>query len=653
MFLRSARVTQFKSIEDSSEVAIEEGVTVLVGKNESGKTAFLQALSKSRDIQKTAKYDQISDYPRKNLNRIATIHGDKPIEVLVLSYSLNDEEKEAIKSTFGVELPEDFTFAVTHNYSNDSSISLAVDQKGFIERLISEAGLTKDLEVKLLNTQGIRALLQELEGSDKNEAEDAFFKAQKDRFPPDKDPKWANLLAYKIWESCLSAQLPYFFYFDDYYLLPGKVNLNSLAGRITAHTLTEGDKTVLSLLRLADVELDELRAKSAYESSKAKLEGISNDISDKILQYWPNPDLSVEFDVDVDPKDSAPFNDGQNLYIRIRNSRHRVTLPFSQRSRGFVWFFSFIVWFDVIQAQLGTEDELILLLDEPGLNLHGLAQNDLLRYLDDLSNEHQVIYTTHSPFMVDSSCLGAVRTVEDRIDVGTIISSDLRGNDKDTLFPLQAALGYTIAQNLFISEKNLLVEGPADLIYLSHLSSCLSAVGREGLREDVTVVPTGGLDKVATFIALLKGNNLDLVVVHDYAKGPDQRLEDMVRTKIIESKRILNYALFMDGNKAKLPATDVEDMFDIGEYLAFFNCAYERELGGKKLTPEALPNGERIIARIEALLISLGLKVRPRGGFNHYHVANSFVTHLSEMPKPSEATLSRYEKLFAKVNSLF
>jgi predicted ATP-dependent endonuclease of OLD family len=187
------------------------------------------------------------------------------------------------------------------------------------------------------------------------------------------------------------------------------------------------------------------------------------------MAFWKqNEDLEVEVDIKSDPEDQAPFNTGPNLYLRIKNRRHRgVSTPFAQRSRGFIWFFSFLVWFDSVQHQLdvagkGVYRDLILLLDEPGLALHALAQSDFLRYIDNLSKKHQVIYTTHSPFMVHSDRLHQVRVVEDKEKVGTVISSDVSSSDPRTIFPLQAALGWTIAQNLFITERNLLVEGPSE-----------------------------------------------------------------------------------------------------------------------------------------------------------------------------------------------
>lgn len=85
------------------------------------------------------------------------------------------------------------------------------------------------------------------------------------------------------------------------------------------------------------------------------------------------------------------------LNIRIYNTKHRVTLPLKNRSKGFLWFFSFLVWFSKIQGKKDTN--YILLLDEPGLSLHASAQNDLLRFIEEkLAPEYQVLYTTHSPF---------------------------------------------------------------------------------------------------------------------------------------------------------------------------------------------------------------------------------------------------------------
>lgn len=97
-----------------------------------------------------------------------------------------------------------------------------------------------------------------------------------------------------------------------------------------------------------------------------------------------------------------------------------------------------------------------------------MAQGNLLTFLEELSENYQIIYTTHSPFMIYSNHLDRVYTIYETKD-GSIISDSVQQKDANTLFPLQAALGYTIAQNLFVNKNNLVVEGISDLVYLKCL----------------------------------------------------------------------------------------------------------------------------------------------------------------------------------------
>ena len=306
-----------------------------------------------------------------------------------------------------------------------------------------------------------------------------------------------------------------------------------------------------------------------------------------------------------------------------------------------------------MKVQAGTHADLVLLLDEPGLSLHGLAQADLLRYIDDLSAEHQVIYTTHSPFMVRSDRLHQVRVVEDKKDEGTKVSENVTSSDPATLFPLQAALGYDIAQNLFIGKRNLLVEGPADLVYLKFFDSQQEAKkAGTTLRPDITVVPVGGLDKVTTFVALLGASDLEIAVLHDSTGRPDQRIQEVVREKLINEKQVLSYGLFTVGaKKDRAAAADVEDMFTPATYLGLFNDAYAKELGGREIKEGELPTGERIVDRINRFLAAERIELRPSGGFNHYRVAN----HLASQPKTKidAATHKRFGQLFERVNALY
>ena len=127
-----------------------------------------------------------------------------------------------------------------------------------------------------------------------------------------------------------------------------------------------------------------------------------------------------------------------------------------------------------------------------------------------------------------------------------MISADLQDSNARTLFPLQSALGWTLAQNLFVSKRNLIVEGTSELVYLQTMSALLEKIEKTGLRDDVTIVPAGGLDKVVTFVALLGASGLELVVLHDYRGSPDQKLMDLVKEEIISGKAILNASEFRD-----------------------------------------------------------------------------------------------------------
>lgn len=658
MLLISANVGPFKSIDTPQTVQIDKKVTVLVGMNEAGKTVFLQALLKSNDALAEAKFDPVEDYPRKDLPAYLKQHKNQPGEATTLVYRPNDNELQTINSKLGTTLPPGFTFNVTHKFNNAKSIGIEVDEKPVLKSLMSSK-LSSDAKTAVQKAKSIRQIPEALADVSLTDEDQAFLTTISERISKS---DWDSVVRKEVWQ-LLSKRIPKFLYFSNYQLLPSKMNLADLATRVTESDtnpsrLEPKHHGILALLRMADISMDEFTKTGGYESLKAKIEGVSIHLTDQIMSFWKqNEDLEVEVDIKPDPEDEAPFNTGPNLYLRIKNRRHRgVSTPFQQRSQGFIWFFSFLVWFDDVQQQLTKGDNqgsVILLLDEPGLSLHALAQQDFLQYIDELSERHQVLYTTHSPFMVHSDRLNEVRVVEDQDKIGTVISDHLSGSDPRTLFPLQAALGYTIAQNLFISERNLLVEGPSELIYLQAVSAMLEGDSRIGLRENITIVPTGGLDKVVTFVALLGASGLKLAVLHDFRGTPEQSLTNLVRQKMISSKAILDVSQFRDLTKIGVSglASDIEDLFTPSIYLDYFSKAFSSTLGGTAVTEADLPAGDRIVNRIERYLDSKSLKTRPSGGFNHYTVAAYFA---SNPVTPLDAdSLSRFEELFKTVNALF
>ena len=191
-------------------------------------------------------------------------------------------------------------------------------------------------------------------------------------------------------------------------------------------------------------------------------------------------------------EDPEGMRQGTNIWAGVYDTRHLVTTNLSTRSRGFVWFFSFMSWYSQLKR---NDEQIILLLDEPGLTLHAKAQEDLLRYFEEeLKGVHQLIYSTHSPFMVDSRHFERVRIVQDkgidshtplpREEDGTKVWTDVLEASTDSLFPLQGALGYEIYQTLFIGPNSVIVEGVSDLLFIQVMSALLEEKGGEGLNNN-------------------------------------------------------------------------------------------------------------------------------------------------------------------------
>jgi predicted ATP-dependent endonuclease of OLD family len=349
------------------------------------------------------------------------------------------------------------------------------------------------------------------------------------------------------------------------------------------------------------------------------------------------------------------MRNGNNLWGRVQDTVHQVSTQLGSRSKGFLWFFSFLAWFS---QQKKNKEPLILLLDEPGLFLHAKAQGDLLRYMEaELKDHHQVVYTTHSPFMIDPHHFDRVRIVEDKsIDskeplppdrAGTKVFREVLEAGEGSLFPLQGALGYDIAQTLFVGPNSLVVEGVSDLLYLQTMTAVLEAAGRQGLDPRWTITPVGGSEKVPTFAALLGSQKgLNVATLIDLQRKDQQTIENLYRRRLLNKSHVLTFADFTGTGEA-----DIEDMFDLGFYLKLVNGEYAKELP-KKLTEKEFKQGHpRILVRLEQFF--KGSPLTSTAQFNHYRPARYFTENVGTLKKGIPATtLDRFEQAFKRLNGL-
>jgi predicted ATP-dependent endonuclease of OLD family len=318
-----------------------------------------------------------------------------------------------------------------------------------------------------------------------------------------------------------------------------------------------------------------------------------------------------------------------------------------------VWFFSFIAWYSQIQRR---RHNVVLLLDEPGLALHGRGQGDLLRYFEEeLKPHHQLIYTTHSPFMVDPTHFDRVRIVQDKsIDVdglpkeqqGTKVLTEIFEASEDSLFPLQGALGYDIHQTLFIGPNTLLVEGPSDMLYIQAMSALLDKSSRESLSPKWTLTPAGGAAKVPTLVRLLTvQRGMKIATLLDMQEHDRKMIENLYREKLLRKNNVLTYADFTGTKEA-----DVEDMLEVDFYLRLVNEEYKGVLTKPITASDLVSKSPRIVVRLSEYFKTTPLK---RGAFSHYRPARYFHENVSTLASQiSDATKQRFEASFTAANKL-
>ena len=584
MKLLTVHVTNFRSAEDSEEFSVGP-VTCLVGKNEAGKSAILLAMAALNPHEATpARFDKERDYPRRSLTQYDQNHADKDAVAITTKWKLEEAEIEAIASALGDGVMTSDVVTVSRRYGHEAEVSASLDFKSALEFLYSKFALDAPersvLKPVTTTSELIKALPKLSSPTDKHRKLQEYLTER------------GNVTT-KV-TTLVMKMLPKFMYFSSYDRMDGAIQLEQTNELIENEQIAQdehrGARLFGEFLDYAGVSIDEITKVTTYETFNAKLQAASNNITDQVLEYWTqNPDLNVVVRVEqARTGDPAPLNTGTIARARIDNQLHRVDTPFSERSAGFVWFFSFLVKF----AQVKDEGSpVVLLLDEPGLSLHGKAQADLQRFFrEKLAPHHQIVYSTHSPFMVPADNLASVRIVQDqvktigprRLPLGTKVRDDVLTRDPDTLFPLQGALGYEISQSLFVGNNTLLVEGPSDILYLQALSDALHRHRRPGLDPRWTMCPAGGIDKIQPFVTLFSGNALHVAVLSDQAAGDKRKVEEMKRSAVLGAGRFYTIADFLARAEA-----DIEDIFEPDVFVSILNGCYALT-DADKLTVEKL-----------------------------------------------------------------
>lgn len=586
MQLKSFRVRNFRNIVDSGDIPVEELVTCLVGKNEAGKSGLLEALYLLNPSYNT-KPEVEQQYPRWLMAKDRKA-GDLNQSVFVsATFLLQDDDVAAVAAEYGDVISVGSELTIAKKYGGGETWTFHRNEEAMVNHFKSI--LSPDIAKLVKASKTVKAFGEAINAisPEENGGIDATAIQEAKKLVTDKK-LLQDAAAFHLTNVILEKRVPKFFRFTSYNTLPGRIDLRELAKADQADP-DNPVHTARALIALAGTDASQL-TEDDYELRRTELEAVQIDLTRQVFEFWKqNPDLEVIIDVDkvTEQHGNGTRAVARYLDIRLRDRRTSYSNNFKQRSSGFQWFFSFLAAF----SEFEDKQETIVLLDEPALSLHGKAQGDFLRFINErLAVSSPVIYTTHSPFMVEMGRLERVRIVEDRgPPEGSVVSSDALASDPDSLFPLQAALGYDIAQSLFIGPNNLVVEGTSDFIYLTILSQIASQKKKTALDARWRILPSGGATNIPTFVSLV-GPHLDVTVLADSDTQGMQRVTGMIEKKLITGTRLI-LVNAVTGQKN----SDLEDLFSVDDYLGLYNETFKTKLKVSDLGP-----GDRITKRIEA-----------------------------------------------------
>lgn len=595
MRLVKARVQGYRSIIDTGYFDVETDKTILVGPNEAGKTAILQALQKLNPPEGVELFNPLRDYPRAKYDEDIVKGGIDPHTFTVVEgyFSLDDSDAKDLPEAY-----RDIVYVFGRRLDNTTwhRLENAPAQLTFSD-------IDKDLQKILLHFQAtatakgttqnlIDAIQTELDGIIGKLAKMSVISTQQAselkewlkknlKYLDDDDTK-ENARYEKIEEqlerpaenasvlkSC-EKMMPKFILFSNYFKIKPVLHLRKLADRISNNSLDDsqydyGNICLLKFLGFTPKELadagdttkfNNLNDKAQYEQYKAqldardyKLNAATIRLTQAICEVW-NPTR--------DGRDANKLRikvDGQYLKVVVEDELG-VEVELDQRSEGFQWMVSFYVVFFAEASD--RHKNAILLLDEPGQSLHALKQAEFRETLSKLSAKNQTLFTTHSPFLVGANELDKVRVVEmTERTTGTKVNVSLTASDSGAMLPLQEALGYDLAQSLFFHKKNLVLEGLTDMWYLESLSDLLKDNGKTGINDQIALIPANSASKVVYFATILHAQNLKIAALLDSDAEGDTAAKQDTLVNAVGAKRILRTK---DSYVGQVSNSEIEDL---------------------------------------------------------------------------------------------
>jgi len=564
MQLTAFKVTNYRSVKDSGWIDTSE-ITSLIGTNESGKTNLLMPLWKLNPA-KEGEIKLLSDAPRKDYNAYRQME-DKP-EFIHARFALSDALATTVATKTGKAMDDVRLVEVSRNFDGnyrvhfpnaeaDASVDAATLRAAFdgaatditaattsgknddalkadLLRRLKEGGTTLDAFDGSVGKDGITKLQGVIDQAALKNAPQRSTVAPRfgqvvdllgehaARFTkPGPDD---NEEVFKL----VKDHLPVFVYYTTYGNLDSEIYLPheianlkrvDLTGKAEARARTL--RVLFDFVRLEPEEILELG--KDWDEQKGKpndaqiqvlndkkkersilLQSAGTELTTKFREWWKQGVYRIRFEAD-----------GDHFRIWVSDDKRPEEIELEGRSTGLQWFLSFYLIF-LVESK-AAHNGAILLLDEPGHSLHPIAQKDLAVFFENLAGSNQLLYTTHSPFLVDADHLDRVRAVFVD-DAGlTAVSTNLRAGrsaaESRSIYPVHAALGLSVSDTLFQGCRPVVVEGQSDQFYLSAIKNVLVSAGRIKPSREILFIPTSGAKAIKTVAAILGGKDNDLPVV--------------------------------------------------------------------------------------------------------------------------------------------
>ncbi len=350
--------------------------------------------------------------------------------------------------------------------------------------------------------------------------------------------------------------LPDFEMFEDFSsLLPNRIDLEDI---IRANKRAEGYKAAINFLTITGLEYSFFQQPSS-RILKQKIENLNGELTLNFQDFWrqnvgKNNKININFELShydhTNPEKSGkPF-----IEFWIKDELERL-YP-KQRSRGVRWFLSFFLELKATAMDKSQHDK-VLLIDEPAVSLHARAQEDVLKVFDDIRERVQIIYTTHSPHLIDVNklyrILAVQRAVEDDMKSETLVysASSLKSATADTLSPIYSTMGARLSQQEIIkSFNNVIVKDLATFYFMK------AVIALTGFEKECYFLPASGAESIQMMVNILLGWGLDYIILN-FGNSEERAVHEKLMKEQYDNKIDLasKQMLFMDFYP------DTEDLF--------------------------------------------------------------------------------------------